>query len=139
MSEEAERQPIPRGAREAWVDAWVYRFPSRGEQREWRDRFEAFLASDLAPATLPPFKSLELQEGGRVWMEAYDPGREADGPSRWIVADSAGRGGLVGIVELPPGFEPYDIGADYVLGVWRDEFGIEYVRVYDLIEVPTGG
>lgn len=139
VSEEVERQPIPEGAREAWVDAWVSRYPSRGEQREWRDRYEAFLASDLAPETLPPFKSLDLQEGGRVWMEAYDPAREADGPSRWIVADPAGRGGLAGIVELPPGFEPHDIGADYVLGVWQDEFGIEYVRVYDLIAVPPGG
>ena len=26
-----------------------------------------------------------------------------------------------------------------LLGVWRDALGIEYVRVYDLIEVPPDG
>lgn len=39
------------------------------------------------------------------------------------------------LVELPLGFRPYVIGSDYVLGRWRDELGIEYVRVYDLIEM----
>ena len=138
VSAEAPRQPIREGAREAWVDGWVARFSSRREQREWRGRYEAFLASDVAPETLPPFKSLALQEGGRVWMEVYDPAHEEGQPSSWIVAEPSRRGDLEGVVELPPGFEPHDIGADYVLGVWRDELGIEYVRLYDLIEVPSG-
>ena len=30
---------------------------------------------------------------------------------------------------LRPGFE---IGDDYVLGVWRDDVGVEYVRLYAL-------
>ena len=42
-------------------------------------------------------------------------------------------------VVRPPGFRPHDIGADYVLGVWRDELGIEFVRMYDLIEVSSDG
>ena len=29
----------------------------------------------------------------------------------------------------PVGFE---IGEDYVLGLWRDELGVEYVRMYGL-------
>jgi hypothetical protein len=27
-----------------------------------------------------------------------------------------------------------DVGADYVLGVWRDEFDVEYLQLYDLIQ-----
>ena len=48
-------------------------------------------------------------------------------------------GTWMGSVALPPGLErgfiqyqaPYmEIGADYVLGVWKDELDVQYVRVY---------
>ncbi len=50
-------------------------------------------------------------------------------------------GTWLGSVELPPGLErgfiqyqaPYmEIGTDYVLGVWRDELDVQYVRMYRL-------
>ena len=33
---------------------------------------------------------------------------------------------------LPAGFRPHEIGLDYLLGVWKDELGVEYVQLYDL-------
>ena len=32
----------------------------------------------------------------------------------------------------PPGFWPRWFGRDRVAGVWRDELGVDYVRVYSL-------
>jgi hypothetical protein len=33
---------------------------------------------------------------------------------------------------MPVRFAPHEIGADYVIGVWRDEDDVQYVRVYGL-------
>ena len=46
------------------------------------------------------------------------------------VFDSIGT--LLGEVEAPLGFEPYHIGDDFLLGTWRDELDVEYVRLYSL-------
>ena len=125
--------------REAWVDEWVAGFARRSERREWRGRYEAFLSSGSAFAVLPAFTALAIQTDGKVWREIYDPELEEGDPSRWIVADPSSQVLSSGTVTLPAGFRPYDIGPDYVLGMWRDVLGIEYVRMYDLIEAPSGG
>ncbi len=130
---------VPEGVREAWVDEWVARFARRSERREWRGRYEEFLSSGSASAVLPAFTALAVQADGKVWRKIYDPELEESDPSRWIVVDPSRQLGSSGTVTLPGGFLPYDIGPDYVLGVWKDVLGIEYVRVYDLIEVPSGG
>lgn len=35
-------------------------------------------------------------------------------------------------VELPARFAAHQFGLDDVIGVWRDEFDVEYVRVYPI-------
>ncbi len=127
--------------RQAWVDAWISDFPDRRERRKWRLRYEEFLSA--TPASAPAFRSLALQEGGKVWLEVFDPSAGEDEPSRWHVQDAFDMRGIddsgANLVVLPPGFRPHDIGSDYVLGVWRDELGIEFVHMYDLIEVSSDG
>ncbi len=67
---------------------------------------------------------------GYLWVRAYDvPGHEAN---NWSVFDAEGT--LRGAVELPPRFQPLDIGSDYVLGVWRDADDVEHVRMYALVK-----
>jgi hypothetical protein len=41
-------------------------------------------------------------------------------------------GAWLGDVTLPAHFQPYDIGADYVLGVARDDDGVQTVVQYAL-------
>ena len=38
----------------------------------------------------------------------------------------------LGTVQLPHDLEVMETGADYVLGVTKDDFDVEYVRVYGL-------
>lgn len=41
-------------------------------------------------------------------------------------------GEVQGVVWTPPGLEVESIGEDFILGVWLDEFDVEYVRRYGL-------
>ena len=76
---------------------------------------------------------------GNIWVKEE---QEPDAAEVWAVFD--GEGFLLGRVEMPTGLcepqcgEPFggimEIGGDYVLATLRDEFDVEYVRVYDLIK-----
>ena len=39
----------------------------------------------------------------------------------------------MGTVEMPTEFQPFEIGENYVLGVWTDDLGVEYVQTYAMI------
>jgi hypothetical protein len=51
---------------------------------------------------------------------------------RWDVFDRDGV--FLGTVAHRREFTPTQIGADYVLGTWRDHDGVEQVRMYRLIK-----
>lgn len=87
----------------------------------------------------PPFDELLADREANLWAERTDPDRTEhggslnptyDSPSRWDVFDA--RGVWLGEVEMPPRFRPYEIGPDYVAGVWRDDVDVEHARVYAL-------
>jgi hypothetical protein len=104
---------------------------------------------EAARRNAPAFAELHLDRAGHVWAREYDhldavaffdlsflgPPFEAprmDGPRRWLVFQPDGR--LLGEVTMPTDFEVYEIGEDWVLGVWRDEMDIEYVRIYPILK-----
>jgi hypothetical protein len=54
-------------------------------------------------------------------------------PSDPVAANVFGPDGiLLGAVELPVGFTPFEIGSNYVLGVWRDDVDLEHARMYHI-------
>jgi hypothetical protein len=77
----------------------------------------------------PLFASLLADSEGNVWVEGYRQPGEA-GPTTWTVLDSAGR--WITDVTTPEGLRLTWIDSDRILGVWCDELGVEYVRVYSL-------
>jgi hypothetical protein len=82
------------------------------------------------PGKRPAFASLLVDRGGNLWVGAYPWGGPGSGPSRptlFTVFDAAGR--LLGEVEVPQGFEPRDIGNDWMLGIQRAGGG-ETVRMH---------
>ncbi|MCY3943210.1 MAG: hypothetical protein OXG18_05535 [Gemmatimonadetes bacterium] len=85
-------------------------------------------------STLPVLESILLDAAGNLWVEPHTVYGAAKPPpdvyapdGTWLgtVALPSGRGGLSASGGL-------EIGDDYVLGVWRDEQGVEYVRMYAL-------
>ncbi len=92
-----------------------------------RDRRELYQEMDI-PETMPAYGDLKLDDLGNLWVADYDPDPDAD--LRWTVFDPDGR--MLGQVVLPSGLDIKQIGDDFVLAVWRDEFDVEHVRLYEL-------
>jgi len=80
------------------------------------------------PDSVPPFQAVLVDEEGWYWAELF--ASEQNGGGTWLVFDPQGR--AQGLVELPPGLEVHAVGEDFILGTWKDELGVEYVRRYSL-------
>jgi hypothetical protein len=97
-----------------------------------RRGIEATLREMPLAATMPAHGRMLLDVEGNLWVEEYlPPGSPTDERgSRWAAFTAEGR--WLGIVELPARFEPYQIGADFVLGRWVDELDVQYLELYRL-------
>jgi len=62
-------------------------------------------------------------------LENWNPQLDQGSPE-WDVFEADGRYG--GVIELPAKFTPLSISEDRIYGVFRDEFDVQYVRVYRL-------
>lgn len=94
-------------------------------------------------ANWPAFAQLRGGPGGTLWVqrvnnlermsederENWDPQLDQGAPE-WDVFEADGRYG--GVLELPARFTPFAIEQDRVYGVFRDDFDVQYVRVYRL-------
>ncbi len=125
---EQERRPVSEGQRERWIAGRLSDMEDDGTERSRRRRA---LYDDIPfPDTLPAFETLSLQQGGRLWVKETSLGDPPSATAPWSVFDSDGR--PLGAVEMPAGFEPFEIGTDYVLGLWKDDLGVEYVQLYEI-------
>jgi hypothetical protein len=87
------------------------------------------------PDALPAFQRLLVDDGGALWVQRVAwPG--AGVQPEWDVFDARGR--MLGTVRMPPRFRATHVGADFVLGVGRDENDVQQVRMYRL-EKPAAG
>jgi hypothetical protein len=93
------------------------------------------LSETPVPDVFPPYGALETDALGYLWVADYSrPGEES---SMWTIFDADGR--LSGQVTAPPGVSILEIGADYLLGVYRDELGVEYLHQYAVRRPGNGG
>ena len=101
------------------------------QTRQFRRMFREAPIPDLHPA----YGYLYADALGYLWVEEYRlPGDETRVTT---IFDPEGR--MVGSVILPKRFQIYEIGADYLLGRWVDELGVERVRVYAVTRPETQG
>jgi len=97
-------------------------------QAEIRRQYESM----PVPASVPAYTSTLVGASGEVWMEHFRPAYDGGAPvpdeaSYWTVFDREGT--VVATVRLPPGFDLRQIGREEVVGVHRDDLGVEYVWV----------
>ena len=79
------------------------------------------------PQHRPHYSELTLDRAGNLWVELGASEGGASPSVDHLVFDAAGR--LLGLVVLPA-IEVLEIGDDYVVGVYQDEFEVEYVQVH---------
>ncbi len=81
------------------------------------------------PSTYPAFApAIRVDSDLNLWVKEF--GQPGDLRSPWSVFSPAGE--FLGLVEMPPAIEVLEIGSDYVLGLHRDEFDVEYVQFFRL-------
>ena len=80
------------------------------------------------PDAFPAFTRLELDPDGNLWLEGFR--RPGTTGRHWTVLGSDGA--WLGRVVMPSAFDVTDIGRDEILGVARDELGVERVRLLRL-------
>lgn len=106
---------------------------------EYERRFRQMLDGMAVLPDLPMLRSVQLDSEGNVWVEPYYILGERPLPFQVFSAD----GTWLGQVEMPEGFHRgyiayqapyYQIGSDYILGVWQDDMEVQYVRLYELIK-----
>ena len=79
------------------------------------------------PPTRPAYGQFLTDPDRNLWVEGFSiEGSATD----WAVF--TGEGSWLGTVTFPDGFRPFHILDDEVLGVWRDELEVEFVRVHAL-------
>jgi hypothetical protein len=124
-----DREPLTRAELNRWEEDKLATVDDRG-----RERLQSAWQVAPIPSLKPAFGSIHADPAGNLWVEhaktvASDPGA-AD------IFDPQGR--LLGSVALPASFSPLRIGRDFILGVWKDEDGLEHVRRY-AIKGKAGG
>jgi len=92
----------------------------------------------VARAIPPPDSTVEVAflkvtRQGRIWVSDSRP--PSDSALTWIIYDLDGQ--PVARAKTPPGFDPHEIGPDYVIGLFMDELEVNYIRLYAL-EKPVG-
>ena len=118
------------------IDSAVAR-ADEDERTATRRRLSAF----PEPDRLSSFWDFIVDEAGYVWVRPYEPlvhalalGGRPGGPSgpggNWLVISP--EGAEVGRLEVPAGLELVQITSDAVVGLHRDDLGIESVRVHSL-------
>jgi hypothetical protein len=116
-------RPVTRALIKAKTELEVAERPSL-PRAAWERAYAAMPLTEFLPA----FSSLRIDATGWLWAEVYgwDPTR----PKEWVVIDRNGR--ARGTVYTPHGLQIEWIGRDFLLGIWTDELGVEYVHRYSL-------
>lgn len=93
-----------------------------------RARAEATVSGMSFPTDGAGVRLARTAEAGGLWVRE-DPGG-VDDPALWIRVSAEGT--ATGIVELPARFDPLWIGSEEIVGRWRGDFDVHYVRSYQL-------
>jgi hypothetical protein len=118
----ADPEPVTDADRAAWAEQ--QRQGASGRFRQMRERLTAAMPF---PEHKSWFAGVRLDAAGNAWVQRH---AAPDAGTPWEVFDAEGR--LLGTVTTPTGLRVTQIGADFVVGVWKDELDVAHVRVHRL-------
>jgi hypothetical protein len=82
------------------------------------------------PPALPAFRRIEADSDGNLWVQRFR--RPGDDSMQWLIFDPAGV--WLGSIRGPAQFEITDMVDNRLLGIERDDLGVERVLVYEVIK-----
>jgi 6-bladed beta-propeller len=99
---------------------------ARGNDAEAQRFADEYLSTYPRPDRKPASGRILLDTRGGIWIS--EPYHALETPVRWgILGDPAG---TVASLEVPERFEVFEVGPDWILGRYRDESDVEFVRLY---------
>ena len=122
--------PVSSALRRAYVRSAVEIAMGRGVPEGIAESAaEALLAIGPGGRRVPPFdRILTDVVSHRIWIRDYPHPWEPEEPQRWTLHESDGR--AVAQVTTPPELDVTHVGPGHVVGVEKDDLGVEYVVVY---------
>lgn len=122
--------PVTQQEFAAAIDRIADRFLS-GQGLPRRVVHEAFEGME-PPSARPTWAGLIVDDRGWLWAQLYSA--DVERQATWLVFDRDGR--AHGSVTMPTGLTVLHIGADHVVGVWRDALEVEHVRLHRISGRP---
>ena len=123
---------VARSDPDRWVEEWIkIQDTPPDEREEMRRHFAEFSVAE----TMPAFRWIAVDSEDNLWVEEWEGVGLEQGRFSVFRPDGA----WFGYVELPEGLpqsrgqgiqQLIEIGSDYLLGVWADDYGVEQVRRY---------
>lgn len=124
----ADRDPIP--VTEADIEGYrreLVTIGGEGDAQAKRQQ-ERLLAAAPYPKTMPALTTIVPDPEGNLWVQ--DPPKPGQDNDTWTVFSPDGQ--ARGTVRLPHRLTVQQIGADWVLGIRRDDDDVEHVQLYEL-------
>ena len=117
------------GGMDAYIERQVAATPAEERAGRRRELREYHLDRPM-PETHPAYDAAMADLAGHLWVREYHlPGEGGPSPV-WTVFDRDGR--VLGFLETPAGLAIFEIGDDYILGLARDDLGVQSVQVWPL-------
>ena len=118
---------VPATANEPAVVRWRDSMTDLYSQKMSRSDADKILSQVPTPTEHPPYTELVVDRGGHLWVKTGTAGGTAR--DSYLVFTPAGH--PVGPVSVPS-VRILEIGDDYLLGVTRDEFEVQYLQAFEL-------
>ena len=104
-----------------WVDGAL----ERGLRGTVKRALSRLTVSDTGLA----YRFVRVGDGGELWIR--EPLAVNADSYHWTVIDSTGS--AIAVIQTPLRFDPHHLGRGFVLGRWRDENDVNYIRLYSVV------
>jgi len=111
------------------VTSWRDSMTDLYAQKMSREDADRILSQVPEPTERPQYTDLALDRDGNLWVKAGAASAGAASDT-YLVFNSAGQP-VGGPVSVPP-VRILEIGPDYMVGVARDEFEVQYLHVFEI-------
>ena len=89
---------------------------------------------------VPDFASIMVDADNNIWVKTYDPATDSSWLAQWwlprgghwLVIDRDGD--VIAEVDVPRGLRVLDIGSDFILGVYTDDYDVPMITTHRIIK-----